>query len=349
MGEERFDGVLFGLAQQHTGGVPELIDTFFSFLQRKTDFFTGGKPGEAKELLLKSFHKHETIALEEASRRRSVEEKRRKEKEDMMKDRTKKQKEEESKPKVYEVDEDEERQIEKEFKNRKEHSPEITDSPQINSNSLGSSSIENKESISNNSTGRIDQHERKESSSGEGIENEKDEDDGKLAPNAGNGSQTNRYSWTQTLSELDVRVPVPEGIKSRQMEVVMKKKHLRIAIKGKPAIIEEELEREIRPEDSSWILDGATLDLTLSKRNQMEWWSRLLKSEPEINTRKIVPESSKLDDLDSETRGTVEKMMFDTRQKQMGLPSSDELQKQEMLKKFMAQHPEMDFSKAKIC
>nr|CAD1826817.1 unnamed protein product [Ananas comosus var. bracteatus] len=124
-----------------------------------------------------------------------------------------------------------------------------------------------------------------------------------IFPNSGNGLDLEKYSWTQTLHEVNVSIPVPKGTKSRLVTCEIKKNHLKVGLKGQPPILDGELYQSVRPDDCFWsIEDEKSISILLTKQNQMEWWKSVVKGEPEIDTQKVEPENSKLSDLDPETR-----------------------------------------------
>lgn len=321
---ERFDGMLLAIAQQCEGGINELLDVFFGFLERKTDFFTGAGKAEAEKIVINKFREH----LKNVEERK---EKERKEAEALKAAKAKKEAEKKAEPKIQEVTEEEAERIKKEEEQKKQQAEKNTKTEDKNDN----------------------QDEKNgEASKDDGSDEEEDEDaKGKIKPNSGNGADLPNYKWIQTLQEVEVQIPlnVSFKVKGRDVVVDIQQNHLKVGLKGHPLIIDGELPKKVKVEECSWTLqDQKIVVVQLEKVNKMEWWSKLVSTDPEINTKKVQPENSKLGDLDDETRGMVEKMMFDQRQKAMGLPTSDEQKKQDILKKFMEQHPEMDFSKAKF-
>ncbi len=130
-----------------------------------------------------------------------------------------------------------------------------------------------------------------------------------------NGGKTDKYSWTQTLGELSVSVPIPADVKSKFIDIEFTSDTLKVAVKGRPgAIISGKLHKRIKVDDCTWTIEeddelGRCAVLEMTKENRMEWWKCIMEGDTAIDTSKIVPENSKLGDLDGETRSTVEKMM----------------------------------------
>jgi hypothetical protein len=80
--EDKFDGLLMSVAQQCRGGIDEMLDTFLSFLRRRTDFYTGAPPEQVEATVLAAVRRQMAQAermKEERRRQREADEKRRQE------------------------------------------------------------------------------------------------------------------------------------------------------------------------------------------------------------------------------------------------------------------------------
>lgn len=348
--DERFDGLYLNVAQT-TRGIEPMLDTVFSFLRRKTDFFSG-PPGSAPDegsaaavaKVQEVLDKH--VKIYEEGRRRQQEKKEKAA-------AAKKKKPKESEEDVIELGADgfDASAADDAYAKPKAATATAAEKPKAKAKEDTATTATAVASASTDATPKTD-------------DNEKKEEDEDVPPPAGNGGTVpGRYVWTQTLQELNVVVPLQQPTRGRDLDVVISKKHLRVGLKADVAkaktasdgtggdgyLVNAPLTKAVIVDDSFWTVeDGTRLVINLQKLNQMEWWSAVCDGDDAIDITKIQPENSNLSDLDGETRQTVEKMMFDQRQKAMGLPTADEQKKLDIIEQFQRQHPEMDFSNAKI-
>lgn len=64
-----------------------------------------------------------------------------------------------------------------------------------------------------------------------------------------NGAIYDNYSWTQSLQDLVVTVPIPAGVKAKFLTVDISKKALKVQVKGQDAVVDGELEKTVKLED----------------------------------------------------------------------------------------------------
>ena len=329
---EEYDGLLMTVIQK-AGGIDNYFDSVFGFLFRKTDFFSN--EAKSREIMEVQFKKYLTKYQDKIEREKKIKERKEKEqaalnkptetssatvKEITPEEYLKKKKEEDARRLEQEKEMDKQRKEER----RKE------------------------EDEKRKAEGKPPREDKKE---------EEDEDkvkEGHVLPNKEKGQTLDKYSWGQMdIKEITINVPLPKEIRAKDMDIKYDDKKLKVAIKGKEPIIDGELFAPIDSESLIWTIDennkGKNLAITFEKREQT-WWESVVKGDTvKVDTGKISPEASSLSDIkDPELKAQVEKMMFDTRQKQMGKPTSDILQKCPQIEDFMKAHPEMDFSHAKF-
>ena len=291
MDDERFDGLYLNVAQT-TRGIEPLLDTVFSFLRRKTDFFAG-PPGSgdngtqaAIDKALQVIQKHAALYTAEQDKK--------KKKETKKKAASQKKTTADSAPPASDVVEMD-----------KEGGFDISttnDIPKQESSSPAKASPPPPPPVETKAA---------ETLPAETAAAQPKADDGNddQSPPVGNGGTVDgKYVWTQTLSEVNVTIPVPDNTRGRDLNVVIAKQHLKVGLRSASGefIINAPLTKAVICDDSFWTVeDGNRLVVNLQKLNQSEWWDSVCQGHATIDVKKIQPENSSLADLDGETRKTV--------------------------------------------
>jgi len=97
--------------------------------------------------------------------------------------------------------------------------------------------------------------------------------------------QAGKYYWNapEESEEVKVFVPVEDAIKAKDLDVSVKKSHLKVGLKGQAAVIDDALFKDCDGDESSWTIekdDGKRcVVVTLVKKSKWDRWEYLVKCE----------------------------------------------------------------------
>lgn len=238
--------MLTGIVQQHEG-----------VLAKRTGFYTATGPGLAKKIRLEKFSQHESTALQETKKDEERELAERKHQEKLIQ---KKQKEQNDSVTFKDLTNAEAEEFEKEMEKNAE-----------------SSSISEKKGV------KETDEKKAENDNASNVGHDK----GKLKGNSANGCGLPNYFWVQSLSQVDVNVPLEVNfkVKPRDVRVEFDKKHLKVGLKGHLPIIDGELCKIIKDENSTWVTKENKMVVITLEKVKTEWWDTLFEGDPDICTK----------------------------------------------------------------
>lgn len=120
-----------------------------------------------------------------------------------------------------------------------------------------------------------------------------------MKPNSGRGGNERNYSWTQTLSEVTVTIPLSSpkvhgGAKcKRNVKCLMTDNHIMVRVDNCKPILLGKLYAAISSDGSFWAFDrhDGVVTLHLEKQDIIHWWACVIVGHREIDLDYLDPGS----------------------------------------------------------
>ena len=314
---QQLDAPLIALTQRCNGDLRLVFHSFFSFLNRRTDFYCvhnqndvdegvkvsmGFKEGDAEKLLLAAYKQFPLRRMPPVSQMKQA---------DSKKVAVPAKKDSETVTKT---------------KKDSESTAVSPTPPAEQKKAVTSSETDATSGLVPTAEHENENEEASESNPKEAIAGVRYTEDGFQIP-VGNGGSTKDYKWTQTIQEITIAMPLPSNPDTRAKDLNVQIKQSAIEVNHKlldKSLLNGEFIDKIRVDESTWSIESNLILITLEKVDK-RWWNRVLEEDTESIAVSLVDKTHKISDYDEATQGMARRILFDQRQERLGLPSSDEI------------------------